>query len=107
MNGGRAAAGFRGAAGDCVTRAIAIATGLPYRQVYEEVGERNRAFALVVKRRAPLAYFKHWRRTSARDGSHKKAYAPYLAALGLEQGRESGTVPGWFAPEAKTGISNG
>lgn len=36
-DGGRAAAGFQGVAGDCVTRAIAIATGLPYRQVYHEV----------------------------------------------------------------------
>jgi hypothetical protein len=32
-DGGRAAAGFVGGAGDCVTRAIAIATGLGYRQV--------------------------------------------------------------------------
>jgi len=34
-DGGRAAAGFRGRAGDCVTRAIAIATGKPYREVYD------------------------------------------------------------------------
>jgi hypothetical protein len=33
-DGGRRAAGFRGDAGDCATRAIAIATGLPYREVY-------------------------------------------------------------------------
>jgi len=30
-DGGRAAAGREGDAGDCVTRAIAIATGIPYR----------------------------------------------------------------------------
>jgi hypothetical protein len=30
-DGGRADAGFRGETGDCVTRAIAIATGKPYR----------------------------------------------------------------------------
>lgn len=34
-DGGRAAAGFRGDAGDCVTRAIAIAVELPYRDVYD------------------------------------------------------------------------
>ena len=28
-DGGRTAAGFKGETGDCVTRAIAIATGLP------------------------------------------------------------------------------
>lgn len=32
-DGGRAAAGFRGDAHDCVNRAIAIATGLPYKDV--------------------------------------------------------------------------
>lgn len=38
-DGGRAAAGYRGQTGDCVTRAIAIATGLPYRHVYDMVNE--------------------------------------------------------------------
>jgi hypothetical protein len=33
-DGGRAAAGFPGTAQDCTTRAIAIATGLPYAQVH-------------------------------------------------------------------------
>lgn len=33
-DGGRAAAGFKGQAGDCVARAVAIATGLPYATVY-------------------------------------------------------------------------
>jgi hypothetical protein len=33
-DGGRAAAGFKGKAGDCVCRAIAIATGLPYAEVW-------------------------------------------------------------------------
>lgn len=36
-DGGRAAAGFRGETSDCVTRAIAIATGLPYGMVYDAV----------------------------------------------------------------------
>jgi hypothetical protein len=39
-DGGRAAAGFRGVARDCVTRAIAIATGEAYADVYREVTER-------------------------------------------------------------------
>lgn len=41
-DGGRADAGFKGRAGDCVTRAIAIAAGLPYRQVYDLVHEAGR-----------------------------------------------------------------
>ena len=36
-DGGRAAAGYKGQTGDCVTRAIAIATGLPYQQVYDGI----------------------------------------------------------------------
>jgi hypothetical protein len=38
-DGGRAAAGFAGFCGDCVTRSIAIGTGLSYRAVYDELGE--------------------------------------------------------------------
>lgn len=37
-DGGRARSGFVGQAADCVTRAIAIATGRLYREVYEELG---------------------------------------------------------------------
>lgn len=33
-DGGRLAAGFKGAAGDCVARAVAIASGRPYGEVY-------------------------------------------------------------------------
>lgn len=40
-DGGRAAAGFSGSTGDCVTRAIAIATGLPYKEVYDAMAEGN------------------------------------------------------------------
>ncbi len=41
-DGGRAAAGFVGLAGDCVTRAIAIATGTSYRDIYRELGEASK-----------------------------------------------------------------
>lgn len=36
-DGGRAAAGFKGGAGDCVARAIAIATGRPYAEVHQRL----------------------------------------------------------------------
>jgi hypothetical protein len=38
-DGGRAVASRRGESGDCVCRAIAIATGKPYREVYAELTE--------------------------------------------------------------------
>lgn len=36
-DGGRAAAGYKGYTGDCGVRAIAIATGMPYQEVYDLV----------------------------------------------------------------------
>lgn len=45
-DGGRVAAGFKGSAGDCVTRSIVIASGMPYADVYSALangsgGERG------------------------------------------------------------------
>ncbi len=40
-DGGRADSGYVGLTGDCVTRAIAIATGTCYRDVYRVLGERS------------------------------------------------------------------
>lgn len=74
-DGGRAAAGFKGHAGDCVTRAIAIATGQPYRAVYEALN------ALGNKER--LGKRKRWR-SSARYGVFKKTYRRYLTDLGWQ-----------------------
>lgn len=38
-DGGRGAAGYKGGADDCVCRSIAIATGRPYREVYDLINE--------------------------------------------------------------------
>lgn len=38
-DGGRAAAGYKGETGDCATRAVAIATGLAYREAYDLILE--------------------------------------------------------------------
>jgi hypothetical protein len=38
-DGGRAAAGFKGKAGDCVARAVAIASGRPYAEVYSALAD--------------------------------------------------------------------
>lgn len=74
-DGGRAAAGFSGYAGDCVARAVAIATGIPYREVYDTInalGYRERASA---KRRG---------KSSARTGVYKPTTRLYLASLGWQ-----------------------
>ena len=72
-DGGRAAAGYRGSAGDCVVRAIAIATGTPYQEVYDAL------FALNKTQRGKL------RGASPRDGGTKTAtIRKYLSSLGWE-----------------------
>lgn len=38
-DGGRQAAGFKGHAGDCVARAIAIASGRPYAEIYRALSQ--------------------------------------------------------------------
>jgi hypothetical protein len=40
-DGGRAAAGYKGKTGDCVCRAICIATGKPYEEVYQILSNGN------------------------------------------------------------------
>ena len=40
-DGGRKLAGRKGDTGDCVTRAVAIASGLPYLEVYNVLAEGN------------------------------------------------------------------
>lgn len=66
-DGGRAAAGFRGEAGDCVTRAIALATGEPYLDVYKALAD---LCAATGRARTP------------RDGVPRKVYDRYLLDLG-------------------------
>lgn len=73
-DGGRAEAGFKGSAGDCVTRAIAIATGKPYREVYDDLFELSRSSTM---RRARD-------KASPRDGVFRKVYQAYLESLGWE-----------------------
>lgn len=68
-DGGRAAAGYRGDAGDCVTRAIAIATEVPYREVYDVLGSFSKAIE------GPKG-------KSARDGVRRRVYDSYLELLG-------------------------
>jgi hypothetical protein len=83
-DGGRAAAGFKGKAGDCVCRAIALATGIPYQQVYDELYARLREYAAshhdgVAKR---IARGRGRRGTTPRNGVNRKIYEPYLQELG-------------------------
>lgn len=75
-DGGRAAAGFKGSPGDCVARAIAIATERPYCEVYDALYTAIKDYAATSRSRAAQ------RGKSPRDGVFKQVYRPYLAALG-------------------------
>lgn len=74
-DGGRSVAGFAGSAGDCVVRAVAIATEQPYADVYAALSDGCRSQRLT-KRSKPKA--------SARNGvnTRRKWFRDYMAALG-------------------------
>lgn len=61
-DGGRAEAGYRGRTGDCVVRSIAIATEIPYKEVYRDLTRLGKS--------------------SPRNGVRKEIYTHYLKSLG-------------------------
>lgn len=72
-DGGRREAGFKGNANDCSTRAIAIATGRPYKEVYDGLN-------LFAKKERP----RKRKRSSARTGVWPKTVKKYMASIGWE-----------------------
>jgi hypothetical protein len=68
-DGGRAAAGYRGKARDCATRAIAIATGCSYADIYRTLAEQATAEA-------------NAQRNHPRTGLKKHTVKRYLQRLG-------------------------
>lgn len=69
-DGGRADAGYKGTCGDCVTRAITLATGNPYQEVYDALFELGKE--LGVKKPSP------------RDSVERKVYDKYMRDIGWE-----------------------
>jgi len=74
-DGGRAAAGYKGTTGDCVVRSIAIASGLPYQEVYDELNRRSKIFN--TKKRTKLRG-----KSDSRTGVHKEVYHRYILDIG-------------------------
>jgi hypothetical protein len=76
-DGGRAAAGYKGSAGDCVCRSIAIASGLPYKTIYQRLAEET------ANQRASKRTKKRSR--SARDGinTKRKWFREFMRDLGF------------------------
>jgi hypothetical protein len=83
-DGGRSACGFVGLAGDCVTRSIAIATGLVYRDVYNQLGAASLATPRNGVRTDIAAKFledRQWRRTEISPTSYVPSLLPAGAVI--------------------------
>ena len=81
-DGGRQQAGFKGGAGDCVVRSIAIAAQLPYLQVYEDLRSANQNYAELKNDR--LARRLNNKGASPRNGNHRNVFHDYILGLGFE-----------------------
>jgi|TARA_Y100001951_G_C11196437_1_gene214567 hypothetical protein len=79
-DGGRKIAGYKGQTGDCVVRAIVIATNLPYQKVYDDLTLATKEFRL--KSNSKLAWGMKPKNDSARLGTYKVVDKPYLLSLG-------------------------
>lgn len=80
-DGGRAEAGFKGSTGDCGVRAAAIATGIPYREVYDEI---NR-IAKTERPKTPAARRERSskKRSNARTGIWSSTLNTFLVRYGF------------------------
>ena len=81
-DGGREAAGFKGGVGDCVVRSIAIATQLPYVQIYEDLRAANAAYAN--QRNDKLARRLNAKGASPRNGNHRNVFHDYILGHGFD-----------------------
>lgn len=73
-DGGREVSGFKGTAGDCAVRAIAIITGKPYREIYDSINLLAQYEKITKKKKA---------KSNARTGVYKNTMKIYLASLGF------------------------
>lgn len=74
-DGGRAEAGYRGQTDDCATRAVAIATGLPYQEVYDRINELGKRERRGKRKRGV---------SNARTGVYRQAMQRLMAELDWE-----------------------
>lgn len=72
-DGGREAAGFKGQTGDCVCRAISIATGKPYREVYDLINDYGKAERTGKRKRG---------KSNARTGVYKETIRKIMESFG-------------------------
>jgi hypothetical protein len=76
-DGGRAEAGYKGFAGDCVCRAICIVTELPYQQVYDRLSIGN------ATQRQRKKYGKRIKSAAHGISTKRKWFEDYMTELGF------------------------
>ena len=81
-DGGREDAGYKGDAGDCVTRAISIVADLPYQKVYDDLTNLTRHVRLTSNKK--WTYNASPKDDSARTGIRKDIKKEYLLNLGFK-----------------------
>ena len=79
-DGGRAAAGYKGKAGDCVVRSLAIVTNHSYQKIYDDLYKANEEFRIISKTK--LARSLKQNNDSPRTGTHRVVLKKYLKKLG-------------------------
>lgn len=72
-DGGRKDAGFKGDTNDCVTRAISIATGKSYKEVYDALNELSKKERTGKRKR---------KKSNSRTGVYRVTYQKYLESIG-------------------------
>lgn len=72
-DGGRKSAGYKGTTGDCVCRAIAIVTGRPYQQVYDEINYLSKKEHITKLKK---------NKSHSRKGVYKDLIYKYMTLLG-------------------------
>jgi len=70
-DGGRKDAGYIGEVSDCVIRSIAIATEIPYQEVYDKMHEVCKSYR-----------GKAGKTSSPRNGFYRQIYNRYMASIG-------------------------
>ena len=81
-DGGRSAAGYKGQAGGCVVRSVAIATGSDYQKIYNDLFKANEEFRNTSRTRLAKSLKK--KNDSPRSGTHRVVLKKYLAKLGFK-----------------------
>jgi hypothetical protein len=79
-DGGRAEAGYKGSADDCGVRAVAIATGIPYADVYRGLFDTQREFGAGRSKKARKAA----KSPSPRSGVFREPVQRYMEGVGWE-----------------------